>query len=278
MEEMLASLRLGWLGQSLPQEGSALSTKTVLPRKADSLDHVFLLLDGQEGSSSLERLEGEALGLWVGSWGIGRSASHLSPLAAEGGGDEDGGLPPLYLGVLPLPSGGPRDPEAEGYRYLCGYAGHAIRTAERRVGPLRDHEDIIHQICVEWLEQAGPPHEAFPKLLEKAPAEMQLLRETVNRVIARVIYQQRRRLMVTDFTDWPAPARAAEKEWIEFKSDCEKGVGSLTPQEWQILELRRQGKTFAEIGADIGVPRQRVWEIYHGVETRLQQVYRKSDL
>jgi len=183
-------------------------------------------------------------------------------------------LPPLYLGVLPLPTGRePIDPEAEGYRYLCGYAGHAIRTAERRVGPLRDHEDIIQQICVEWLEQAGPPEKAFPRLLDKAPAEMHLLRGTVNRVIARVVYQQRKRLLIADFTDWAAPSRSAEMDWVEFKSDCEKGVGRLTRQEWQVLELRRQGMSFGDIGCEMGLPKQRVWEVYHAVEARLRKIY-----
>ena len=50
--------------------------------------------------------------------------------------------------------------DERGYRYLCGYAAQAIRAAERRAGPLRDHEDIIQQICLEWLEKAGPPDEA----------------------------------------------------------------------------------------------------------------------
>jgi hypothetical protein len=180
----------------------------------------------------------------------------------------------VYLGVLPLPVGrDPRDPAAEGYRFLCGYAGGAIRAAERRVGPLRDHEDIVQQICVEWLERAGPPEEAFPRLRDRSAAEMRLLRETVNRVIGRVVYQQRKRLLALDFADRAAPARRAEQDWVEFKSDCERGVGSLTRQEWQILELRRQGKTFAEIGTELAMPKQRVWEVYRGVEARLQQIY-----
>jgi hypothetical protein len=200
--------------------------------------------------------------------------------AKQPGQEGDGvSLTPVYLGVLPLPVGGkPLEPEAEGYRYLCGYAAQAIRAAERRAGPLRDHEDIIQQICLEWLEKAGPPDEAFPKLLKRSPPEMQLLRETVNRVIARVIYQQRKRLLASDFTDWPAPARPAERDWVEFKSDCERGVGSLTRQEWQILELRRQGKTFAEIGAEIALPRQRAWDIYQDVEARLQKIYRHNEV
>jgi DNA-directed RNA polymerase specialized sigma24 family protein len=175
--------------------------------------------------------------------------------------------------MVPLPTGKPLDPVAEGYLFLCNYARTAIHAAQRRAGPLHDHDDIVQQICLEWLQQAGPPQEAFPRLLDRSPAEMQLLRETVNRVIARVIYQQRRGRRLADLVDWPAPVRSAERDWIEFQSDCAQGVGRLSPLEWQVLELRRQGKTFAEIGTDLGVARQRVWEVYHEVEARLRKIY-----
>jgi DNA-directed RNA polymerase specialized sigma24 family protein len=202
------------------------------------------------------------------------------PQAGEGGaGPEglDGGyLPPLYLGTLPVTLGQPHDPVDEGYRFLCNYSRHAIRAAERRVGPLTDHEDIVQQICLEWLEKAGPPATAFPRLLEQAPAEMGLLRETVSRVIARVAYQQRKGRATNVLTDCPAPERATEREWAEFKSDCEHGVGNLSGPEWQILELRRQGQTFAEVGAAVGLPKQRVWELYQEVVARLQGLYREA--
>src|SRR5262249_16678111 len=153
-----------------------------------------------ESRAGLFALQGLALAS-SGFWGT-RLETTPPPFVRQPGekqpGQEGDGasLTPLYLGVLPLPVGGkPLEPEAEGYRHPCSYAGQAIRAAERRAGPLRDHEDIIQQICLEWLEKAGPPDEAFPKLLKRSPPEMQLLRETVNRVIARVIYQQRKRLL-----------------------------------------------------------------------------------
>jgi DNA-binding NarL/FixJ family response regulator len=114
-------------------------------------------------------------------------------------------------------------------------------------------------------------------LLEQAPAEMQLLRAVVTRVIARAVYQQKRRYVVLDFDDWPARGNAAERDWAEFKADCEQGVGNLSRREWQVLDLRRQGKTFEEIGAELRLPRQRVWEVYHAVEARLREIYGKQD-
>jgi hypothetical protein len=209
----------------------------------------------------------------AGSVPVGRLPEGRQPSAAE----EETGLTPLVLGAVLLPGGAPRDPVERGYQYLCQYARHSIHAAERRVGPLRDHDDLVQQVCVEWLEQAGPPAEALPRLLEQAPAEMQLLRAVVNRVIARAVYQQKRQYVVLDFNGWPARGNAAERDWAEFKVDCERGVGNLSRREWQVLDLRRQGKTFEEIGAELRLPRQRAWEIYHAVEARLREIYGKQD-
>jgi hypothetical protein len=195
----------------------------------------------------------------------------------SGAPEEGNGVTPLLLGTVIVPRGKPLDPVERGYQYLCHYARHSIHAAERRVGPLRDHDDLVQQICVEWLEHAGPPAEALPRLLEQAPAEMQLLRAVVTRVIARAVYQQRRQYVVLDCNDWPARASAVERDWAEFKADCEQGVGNLSRREWQVLELRRQGKTFEEIGADLRLARQRVWEVYHAVEARLREIYGKQD-
>jgi DNA-directed RNA polymerase specialized sigma24 family protein len=205
------------------------------------------------------------------------SAGQRPDRPPSGAPDEGAGVAPLVLGAVLLPRGAPLDPVERGYQYLCQYARHSIHAAERRVGPLRDHDDLVQQICVEWLEQAGPPAEALPRLLEQAPAEMQLLRVVVTRVIARAVYQQKRQHVVLDFNDWPARGNAAERAWAEFKADCEQGVGNLSRREWQVLELRRQGKTFGEIGAELRLPRQRVWEVYHGVQARLREIYGKQD-
>jgi DNA-directed RNA polymerase specialized sigma24 family protein len=187
------------------------------------------------------------------------------------------GVTPLVLGAVLVPRGKPLDPVERGYQYLCHYARHSIHAAERRVGPLRDHDDLVQQICVEWLDQAEPPAEALPRLLEQAPAEMRLLRAVVSRVIARAVYQQKKRSVVLDLDDWPAPDNAVEREWAEFKADCEQGVGNLSRREWQVLDLRRQGKTFEEIGAELRLPRQRVWEMYRAVEVRLREIYDPKD-
>jgi DNA-directed RNA polymerase specialized sigma24 family protein len=205
------------------------------------------------------------------------SVSQRPDRQRSGAPEEGPGVTPLVLGAVLVPRGKPLDLVERGYQYLCHYARHSIRAAERRVGPLRDHDDVVQQICVEWLEQAGPPEEALPRLLEAAPAEMQLLRAVVTRVIARTVYQQKRQSVVLDFNDWPARGSAVERDWAEFKADCAQGVGNLSRREWQVLDLRRQGKTFEEIGAELGLPRQRVWEVYRAVEARLREIYGKKD-
>src|SRR5262249_49712713 len=112
-------------GSSLPADAVA-----IFRAGADSPDSAFLFLGtSPEGPFGPRRLEGRALGPWGPPGGAGRPppASPPGEQAHQGPGGADVGLPPLYLGVLPLPSGDPFDPEAEGYRYLCAYAGHAIR-------------------------------------------------------------------------------------------------------------------------------------------------------
>jgi len=51
------------------------------------------------------------------------------------------------------------------------------------------------------------------------------------------------------------------------------GAGNLVPQEMRLLELRRQGMTFEEIGTEIGMVKQRVYEIYSSALDRLQKIY-----
>jgi hypothetical protein len=188
---------------------------------------------------------------------------------------EWGQLAPLSLGVLLAVTGQPRDPVERGYEYLCNYTRRSIITAERRVGPLRDHDDIVHQVCVEWLEQAGPPSVAFPRLLDGNTAELELLRQVVNRVIARAAYQQRRTGSTLGETDWPTTVNPSGGDWFDLRADYELGVGNLSAAEWRVLESRREGQTFEEIGAALQLSRQRVWEMYQAAIIRLREIYRE---
>ena len=53
-----------------------------------------------------------------------------------------------------------------------------------------------------------------------------------------------------------------------------QGVGKLTDRERTILDLRRSGLTFEEMGAKLDMPKQRVFEAYTELLDRLGALYR----
>jgi DNA-directed RNA polymerase sigma subunit (sigma70/sigma32) len=56
--------------------------------------------------------------------------------------------------------------------------------------------------------------------------------------------------------------------------DLAQGIGGLNARERDILDLRRWGMTFEEIGTKLGMPRQRVFEAYSELLSRLTTLYR----
>src|SRR5712691_10072111 len=54
-----------------------------------------------------------------------------------------------------LPSAASADASPQGCHLLCNYTRKAIRNEEQRYGRLADHEDVVHQVYVEWREQVG---------------------------------------------------------------------------------------------------------------------------
>jgi DNA-directed RNA polymerase sigma subunit (sigma70/sigma32) len=70
------------------------------------------------------------------------------------------------------------------------------------------------------------------------------------------------------------PADTASRSWADLQIDLAQGVGQLTARERDILNLRREGQTFEEIGDKLGMPRQRVFDAYTEVLNRLTAVYR----
>jgi hypothetical protein len=135
---------------------------------------------------------------------------------------------------------------------------------------------MVHQVFVEWREQVGPDEQHLTNLLDKDSFERQVLRRTVPRVISRARYANDRYAEQVDATELPAQARSAAQDWTDLRIDLEQGVGNLAPYERHILELRRQGKTFDEIGAEVGMAKQRASEICSDVIGRLQAVYSRA--
>lgn len=163
--------------------------------------------------------------------------------------------------------------EPQGWQFLCNYTRKALRNEELRYGSLPDHEDVLHEVFVEWREQVGPNDAALTNLLKSESPERQQLRKTVRRVLDHVRYEQSKQKRVVELIDQPAPVKPGEQDWIDVRLDWATGAGSLAARERQLLELRGQGKTFEEIGAEMGLLKQRVCELYSAAVDRLQELY-----
>ena len=162
--------------------------------------------------------------------------------------------------------------DRQGWQFLGNYTRKAIRNEELRYGPLPDHEDIEHQVFVEWREQVATGEHALSRLLDKESPERLLLRKTVRQVLDRVRYQSQRQQRMVELLDQPAPSSRAGQEWIDLQLDWDQGARP-NARERQILELRRQGMTFEEIGTELGLLKQRVCELYQDVLDLLQERY-----
>src|SRR5262249_50859353 len=156
-------------------------------------------------------------------------------------------LEPFLAGPTLAPAS--KHAEQAGWRFLSNYTRKAIRNEELRFGPLPDHEDIAHQVFVEWREQAGPGRGVYRGRLEKDSAQRLLLRRTVRQVLDRARYQSQRQQRTVELLDQPEPPRRTEQEWADVQLDWETGGDAPDARERQVLELRRQGMTFEEIGA-----------------------------
>jgi DNA-directed RNA polymerase specialized sigma24 family protein len=243
-----------------------------------------VFLPAREGGPLPRQVEELLAGLWGVLPGLGqpplRTTQPDEGQPAEG--RENLPLPPLYLGVLLYRQPGkPLDPSAQqGLDRLCAYAWSSIRNAERAHGEkFLSPEDIVQEIYLEWRGLVGqkPEDEALSRLLQDSSEEMRFLRVAVQRVIGRTRYQQKQWAKEVDLHE-PAGgsaafARRGEQERVDWEDLWENVVSTLAPHEKQVLELRKQGKTFAEIGSALGMPRQRVCETYHSVVARLQKSY-----
>ncbi len=160
-----------------------------------------------------------------------------------------------------------------GLKFFSNYARKSIRNEELKYGRLTDHDDLFNQIYLEWRVQVGNNGQALGNLLNKESSERQALRKTVRRVLDHERYDQQRQQRMVELLDQPAPVKAGAQEWVDLQLDWSQGVGNLSPLERQILDLRRQGMTFEEIGDDTGMVKQRVFEIFNSALERLQEAY-----
>jgi hypothetical protein len=160
-----------------------------------------------------------------------------------------------------------------GLKFFSNYARKSIRNEELKYGRLANHDDLFNQIYLEWRIKVGNNGQALGNLLNKDSSERQALRKTVRRVLDHERYDQQRQQKMVELLDQPAPVKAGDQEWLDLQIDWSQGVGNLSPLEQQMLELRRQGMTFEEIGGETGMVKQRVFEIFNQALERLQEVY-----
>jgi RNA polymerase sigma factor (sigma-70 family) len=159
------------------------------------------------------------------------------------------------------------------WRFVSNYTKKAIHNDESKYGPVADHEDLVHQVYVEWREQVGNGSGYRNELLNKESAQRQVLRKTVRRVLDRARYDAGKQRQVLPFVDQAAPARKTEEEWRDVQIDLSSTRLPLGPREKQLLELRREGMTLEEIGLEMGLVKQRVSEMYTSALTSLQAIY-----
>jgi RNA polymerase sigma factor (sigma-70 family) len=167
----------------------------------------------------------------------------------------------------------PQESDLQGLHFLCHYTRKAIRNDEARFGTLPDHDDVVHQVFVDWWEQVGPGQQVFDTLLQKDSLARTVLRKTVRRVLDHLRYEQNRGKRTVELFDIPAPDQGREHEWIDLQLDWAQGGVGPGPRAKQILDLRRQGMTFEEIGSEMGLLKQRVCELYNAAVEQLQELY-----
>jgi DNA-directed RNA polymerase specialized sigma24 family protein len=142
-----------------------------------------------------------------------------------------------------------------------------LRYAWRSVNCHRvnDRDDVVQQVCLEWLLLA---------------ATMLTTYDDVRRIVSRVLNRAYRRLqkqqLALELLDVPVHADPVEDTFRDMELDRDLGMKDLTDREWQVVQLRRQGYTFTEIGRRMGMPKQRVSEQFAAALSRLQQRYCKT--
>jgi DNA-directed RNA polymerase specialized sigma24 family protein len=193
----------------------------------------------------------------------------VDPFAVQAG-DDDPGTGELAPAAV---EAGHAASDRAFWDFLRNYANKAIRREERMRGPLADHADIIQQIYVEWREDVPPGNDVHTRLLDANSTERVAFRSAVRRVLDRSRYDDAKQRRLAAIAEHEVESQAAPREWVDLEIDLALGVGRLTFRQRRILDLRRAGMTFDDIGKEIGLPKQRVFEEFTDVIERLTAIY-----
>jgi sigma-70-like protein len=247
-----------------------------------SLANAFYLLPTHEGdgralAAQTGGLSSDAVGAFFAKQTSFGDLHAPTPMPTGSDSDAFESLPSLGWDAdpsLPVAEARPRVSDAEFWAFLRNYATKAIRREEFSRGPLRDHADIIQQIYVEWREGVSPSDDVHARLLDRDSAERSAFRGAVRRVLDRSRYDEVKQRRNVDVSEHEGPVAARDRDWVDLEIDLTQGIGQLTDREREILDLRRAGLTFEEIGGKLDMPKQRVFEAYTELLDRLGALYR----
>jgi len=138
---------------------------------------------------------------------------------------------------------------------------YASRSVSRH--RLEDPDDAIQQICLEWLLLAGTVATTFDDV-----------RRIVARVIDRAYWRLKKRERTLELLDVPVHADRVADAFRNMQLDRKLGIKDITDREWEVVELRRQGYTFVEIGERVGMRKQRAREMFNLAVSNLRRRYR----
>ncbi len=148
---------------------------------------------------------------------------------------------------------------------ITGVLRYAWRSVNRH--RVDDRDDAVQQICLEWLLMAATVATSY---------------DDVRRIVARVLNRAYRRMKrqgrAVELLDVPVNADPVEDAFRDMQLDRDLGMNDLTDREWQVIRLRQQGCTFAEIGLQLGMRRQRARDLFVAALSSLRERYRKSFL
>ncbi len=172
---------------------------------------------------------------------------------------------------MPEPPTDPGDQSTKAIKRLEAYAWGAVRNSERSYGPIRDAEDVVQQIITEWIAEVGNKPEAYDRLRQPDSEESFLLQMLIRRVLNSTRYERRtytRRFeQLGETTD--------RRRWllvrlIDLQLDLESALREMPPELQKVIVMRKEERTFEEIGAEMNISRQAAHRLHEQAIEMLQ--------
>jgi RNA polymerase sigma factor (sigma-70 family) len=163
--------------------------------------------------------------------------------------------------------------------YIQDYVLKSVHNYARQYGhQLPDADDIVQQTFLEWREHVGAADGVYANLLNPDSHEKNVLRRTVMQVIGRASYAHSKQLRTAELpSDVAASASLLEQDWREAQVDWASSMSKLSPRQRQVLELRADGKTFEQIGAEMGLKKTPAYDLYCAAVSQLRELYGHGD-